>query len=70
MDVVRWLIPLVEFDKWHTFAIYIKGNTLQLFIDEKKITDYWDTTPIPKGSIAISVKGHAVFDDIVVEELN
>jgi hypothetical protein len=70
MDVVRGLIPLVEFDKWHTFAIYAKGSTIQIFIDNEKITDYLDVSPVVEGAIAISVRGDAIFDDIIVEELN
>lgn len=69
MGVLRGLIPLVEFNKWHTFAIYAKGNALQIFIDDEKVTDYWDVSPITKGGISISVRGDAIFDGIAVEEL-
>jgi len=69
MDQPRTVYPLIAYNKWHSFAIYAKGSALEFFIDEKKVTDYWDEEPLLNGSVAVGVRGHVLFDDFLVEEL-
>lgn len=69
MDVPRGLFPLVEFNKWHSFTIYCKGNAIQILVDDEKVTDYRDEAPVLRGTIALQATGHTLFDDISLDKL-
>jgi len=69
MEGLREAIPVVEYNKWHTIIIYVKDNAIQIFIDDTKITEFWDPSPLPVGGIGIGITGTAEVDNVVVEEL-
>jgi len=63
---------LVEYGKWHSFAVLVKDDLIQVSVDGQ-ILVYRDLDPLPRGSVVIDTGGtqaHILLDDLVVERIN
>lgn len=66
---LREIHYLVDYGKWYNFTIVAKDDIVQFFINDDKVLEYQDPTPLLTGGADFDVQGKGFVDNVVIREI-